>query len=324
MATLKEISNLTGLSSATVSRILNNDSTLSVRDETKRKVLEVAEKIGYKMSSKINLQEQMNFLALFNYSEELEFNDPYYLSIRFSIEEECKNLSINLDKVYNGSINSIEHKYNGILCIGQFNDEQIKKLQKISQNIIFIDSCNNKEFDCITADLKEISECIVDFFIQCNYKKIGYIGGRDFENVLDEREEAFIKYSLLKKVVDEDNFYIGDFTSSSGYNLAKNMIANQNLPDALFIANDSIALGVLKALNENKINIPDEIAIISINDIPASSFTFPALSTIKIHSDLMGSQSVRILKDKIESNRIAPLKITVPFSLILRETTKNI
>ena len=208
MATLKEISNLTGLSSATVSRILNNDSTLSVKDETKRKVLEVAEKIGYKISSKINLQEQINFLALFNYSEELEFNDPYYLSIRFAIEEECKILDINLDKIYNSNIGSVEKKYDGVLCIGQFNDIQIKKIQKISSNIIFIDSCNNREFDCITADLKEISECIVDFFIQCNYKKIGYIGGRDFENVLDEREEAFIKYSLLKKVVDEDNFYV--------------------------------------------------------------------------------------------------------------------
>ena len=323
MATLKEISNLTGLSSATVSRILNSDPTLSVKDETKRKVLEVAEKIGYRVSSKINLQEQLHFLALFNYSEELEFNDPYYLSIRFSIEEECKNLDIHLDKIYNGNIGIAEKKYSGILCIGQFNDIQIKKIQKISNNIIFIDSCNNRDFDCITADLKEISECIVDFFIQCNYKKIGYIGGRDFENVLDEREEAFIKYSLLKRVVDEDNFYVGDFTSSSGYNLAKTMIANKNLPDALFIANDSIALGVLKALNENKINIPNQIAIISINDIPASSFSFPALSTIKIHSDLMGSQSVRILKDKIESNSTNPLKITVPFSLILRETTKN-
>ncbi|MHA4989327.1 transcriptional regulator EbgR [Cetobacterium somerae] len=323
MATLKEISNLTGLSSATVSRILNNDSTLSVKDETKRKVLEVAEKIGYKISSKINLQEQINFLALFNYSEELEFNDPYYLSIRFAIEEECKILDINLDKIYNSNISSVEKKYDGILCIGQFNDIQIKKTKKISSNIIFIDSCNNREFDCITADLKEISECIVDFFIQCNYKKIGYIGGRDFENVLDEREEAFIKYSLLKKVVDEDNFYVGDFSSSSGYNLAKTMIDNNNLPDALFIANDSIAIGVLKALNENKIEIPNKIAIISINDIPASSFTYPALSTIKIHSDLMGKEAVRILKDKIESNRTMPLKITVPFSLILRETTKN-
>ncbi|WP_432204460.1 transcriptional regulator EbgR [Cetobacterium somerae] len=322
MATLKEISTLTGLSSATVSRILNNDNTLSVKDETKKKVLEVAEKIGYRTSSKVNLQEKMNFLALFSYSEELEFNDPYYLSIRFSIEEESRNSGINLDKIYNYNIAALDKKYNGVLCIGQFNNSQIEKIKSISNHIIFIDSCNNREFDCITADLKEISECIVDFFIQCNYKKIGFIGGRDFENVLDEREEAFIKYSFLKKVIDEDNFYIGDFTSSSGYNLAKTMIANGSLPDALFIANDSIALGVLKALNENKIDIPNQVAIISINDIPASSFTFPALSTIKIHSDLMGSQAVRILKDKIESNRTAPLKITVPFSLILRETTK--
>lgn len=323
MATLKEISKLTGLSSATVSRILNNDSTLSVKDSTKKKVLEVAEKIGYKLPSKGNFHEQMNFLAIFNYSEELEFNDPYYLSIRFAMEEECKNLDISIDKVYNMELSTIDKKYDGILCTGQFSEEHIKKILKISKNIIFIDSYNNRDFDSITPDLKEISECIVDFFIEHGYEKIGYIGGRDFEDILDEREEAFLKYSLLKKVADEDNFYVGDFTSSSGYDLANAMIENRKLPDALFIANDSIAIGVLKSLNENNIKIPEDIAIISINDIPASSFTFPALSTIRIHSDLMGKQGVRILKDKIESNRTTPLKITVPFSLVLRETTKN-
>lgn len=324
MATLKEISILTGLSSTTVSRILNNDTTLSVKDETKLKVLEAAEKIGYKISSKLNVQEQITFLAIFNYSEELEFNDPYYLSIRFAIEEECKNLNINIEKYYNGHIPKNDKKYDGLLCTGQFSDTDIEKLQKISKNIIFIDSSKNKNFDSITPDLKEISECIINFFIENGYNKIGYIGGRDFNDILDEREEAFLKYSFLKKSIDKDNFYIGDFTSNSGYNLAKKMIENNKLPNALFIANDSIAIGVLKALNENKINIPNDIAIISINDIPASSFTFPALSTVKIHSDLMGNQAVRILKDKIESNRVLPLKVTVPFSLILRETTKNI
>lgn len=324
MATLKEISILTGLSSTTVSRILNNDTTLSVKDETKLKVLEAAEKIGYKISSKLNVQEQITFLAIFNYSEELEFNDPYYLSIRFAIEEECKNSNINIEKYYNGHIPKNDKKYDGLLCTGQFSDTDIEKLQKISKNIIFIDSSKNKNFDSITPDLKEISECIINFFIENGYNKIGYIGGRDFNDILDEREEAFLKYSFLKKAIDKDNFYIGDFTSNSGYNLAKKMIENNKLPNALFIANDSIAIGVLKALNENKINIPNDIAIISINDIPASSFTFPALSTVKIHSDLMGNQAVRILKDKIESNRVLPLKVTVPFSLILRETTKNI
>lgn len=161
------------------------------------------------------------------------------------------------------------------------------------------------------------------FFISCEFKKIGYIGGRDYDTIPDEREEAFIKYSLLKNVLDKDNVFIGDFTSNSGYNLALDMINKNSLPDAIFIANDSIALGVLKALNENKISIPKDISLISVNDIPASSFTFPALSTIKIHSDLMGKQAVRILKDKIETSRILPLKIKVPFSLILRETTKQ-
>ena len=319
MATLSKISSMTGLSVATVSRILNNDLSLSVKDETRKKVLEVAEKLEYKVKER-NESKLFNFDVVFTYDEALEITDPYYLSIRISIIRECQNLKIHLNKFYNFNTYK-ESNSDGLLAVGYFSKEQKKILSKNVENIFFIDTDTYPYYDCIIPDLSAISKTMIDYFISRKHKTIGYIGARDFDNIVDEREDAFISYAKIHNIFDNKYLYIGKFSSASGYEMAKKMLSEKNIPNALFIANDSIAIGVLKALNEYNISIPSQIEIISINDIPSSSFTYPALTTVKISSDFMGSQAVRLLRDRILSKRKIPIKVIVPFSIIFRETT---
>ncbi|MCV5779001.1 substrate-binding domain-containing protein, partial [Escherichia coli] len=80
-------------------------------------------------------------------------------------------------------------------------------------------------------------------------------------------------------VVQESDLYRGDFSSASGYQLAKEMLAG-DWPKALFVASDSIAIGVLRAIHEKGLAIPQQIELISVNDIPTAKFTFPPLSTV--------------------------------------------
>ena len=99
MATLKDIAIEAGVSLATVSRVLNDDPTLNVKEETKHRILEIAEKLEYKTSSARKLQtgavNQHHILAIYSYQQELEINDPYYLAIRHGIETQCEKLGID-------------------------------------------------------------------------------------------------------------------------------------------------------------------------------------------------------------------------------------
>lgn len=104
MATLKDIAIEAGVSLATVSRVLNDDPTLNVKEETKHRILEIAEKLEYKtssarkhQSSTVNLQ---HILAVYSYQQDLEINDPYYLAIRHGIETQCEKLGIELTNCY--------------------------------------------------------------------------------------------------------------------------------------------------------------------------------------------------------------------------------
>ncbi|MBO1913948.1 LacI family DNA-binding transcriptional regulator, partial [Microvirga sp. 3-52] len=94
MATIKDIAEKAGVSSATVSRVLNYDASLSVADETKKKIFEAAEELSYrKRTSKRYINQKIAVIHW--YTEKEELNDLYYLSIRLGIEERCKEIGMN-------------------------------------------------------------------------------------------------------------------------------------------------------------------------------------------------------------------------------------
>ncbi len=282
MATLKDIATEAGVSLATVSRVLNDDPTLSVKEETKHRILEIAEKLEYRTSSSKKAtkeaRQKHHFLALYNYKQEAEVNDPYYLSIRHGIETQCDKLGITLTNCYDSIIYDVEtQKITGILLVGKTDSAVIRKLPKrLTDSICYIDfSDSDSTYDCVDIDLARISKQVVDFFVEQGYERIGFIGGQDEPNTADIRENAFVEYGSLKGVVSEDDIYRGDFSSLSGYDLAKAMLAKGNFPKALFIASDSIAIGVLRAIHEFGLNIPQDIALISVNDIPNRPIYLP-------------------------------------------------
>ena len=207
----------------------------------------------------------------------------------------------------------------GILVVGSLSAERLAQLRTCSSMLVFVDSRAMEEFDSVDVDLALISQQVVDYFIAQGHQRIGYIGGQD-ENP-DLRELAFKDYGQRLGVVQESDLYRGDFSSASGYRLAKEMLAG-DWPKALFVASDSIAIGVLRAIHERGLSIPQQIELISVNDIPTAKFTFPPLSTVRIHSELMGSQGVNLLVERLRDERDIPLRVLVPSRLTLRGTTR--
>lgn len=330
MATLKEISELTGLSISTISRILNDDKSLNVQEATKKKVLETAQQLNYKFEKKnrvstTNSNSKINFTIFSFFSEKEEINDPFYLSIKYGIKNEALLHNINLTFIYDKDFSALGQT-DGIIVVGRHTEKDIEILQKYTSNILLLDQEKKHPiFDCISIDLKEISKEILTHFLKCGFRNIGYIGARDFENEKDEREKAFIIFSILNNLEYKNNIYIGnEFSSTVGYNLAKEMIASKNIPEAILVANDSLAIGVIKACHENKISIPDELSIFSINDIPAAEFLYPSLSTVHTNSEFLGIFGLKLLLDRFTTKREFPVFTTIPSQLIFRDSCKKI
>jgi LacI family transcriptional regulator len=327
MATIKDIAKKAGVSIATVSRVLNYDSTLSVGDETKKKIFEIAEELSYKKRpSRKTAYARIGILLW--YTEEEELNDLYYMSIRLGIEKRCEQQDIQVVNFYN-NIESMKHEdLQGIIAVGKFSLKQIGELTTITKNVVFVDSNpDENQYDSIVIDFEKATEKILNHFIQKGHTKIGYIGGREVfkdqtAEIEDYREKTFKSYMTEANLLDERSVYIGTFTVEDGYNLMKKAIHefSEELPTAFFAGNDQLAIGALRALHEEKIAVPERVSVIGFNDISVSKYIFPPLTTIKVYTEIMGETAVDTLMERIMGRQVAK-KIIISTNLVLRQSS---
>jgi LacI family transcriptional regulator len=328
MATIKNIAEKAGVSIATVSRVLNYDESMSVSEETRRKIFEVAEELSYK--KKVIKKVTSSKIAIIHwYTEKEELEDLYYMSIRFGIEQRCQQLGIQvLNYFYNDLDKAKDENLQGIIAIGKFSKRQVATLGEITNYIVFVDfSPDEDTYDSIIIDFEKATKKILNYLMEKGHQSIGYIGGRETykdgsAEIEDTRETTFRSYMKEHNLLDESNIYIGTFTVNSGYTLMKKAIQEQgkNLPSAFFAANDLIAIGCLRALFEENITLPEQVNIIGINDISVSKYIFPALTTLKVYTEVMGETAVDTLMERIAGRKIAK-KIFIATELIKRQSS---
>lgn len=321
MATIKDIALKAGVSPATVSRVLNYDITLSVTDQTKKRIFEAAEALSY---SKHTIKKHNgNKIAIVHwYTEKEELNDLYYMSIRLGVEQRCQELQLSPKMYFFDSINEIESKQIiGIIAIGKFTSKQVKQLTRICPTIVFVDqSPDEDKYDSVIINFKRATQKIVSYLIENNHKKIGFIGGK--ENI---REKAFEEQLISKNLFDNRFVYVGAFSVDEGYRLMKQAIGDlkDDLPTAFVVSSDVMAIGSLRALHESGIAIPDRVSIMSINDISVSKHLYPPLSTVRVFTELMGETAVDLLIEQMDGRQSAKQAI-ISTELVYRESVKTI
>ena len=323
MATIADIAKKAKVSNATVSRVLNYDTTLSVSEEKRRKILEIAESLDYttpRNRRASSASQKTNIGLVHSFGVAREIDDPYYLSIHLGIEKSCKKNDFNFQIKYKeeGGLEASNLKgCDGIIAVGKYTDSEVAHLEKYVEHFVFIDSSPDEEkYDSIVIDFESAVIKLLDYLIHCEYKSIGYIG------YAGRRKKLYMEYLISKSMFEEKHVYIGDFTSKSGYDLMHKAIATGDLPEVFFAANDSIAIGAMRAAREAGLLIPRDLGIIGFNDIPTAKYTTPPLSSVKIFSEHMGSTSVDMLKERMDGRSVAK-KVIFPTIVIDRGTLKS-
>ena len=198
MATIKDIANAAGISAGAVSRILNNDPTLSVSPETKKRVLEIAQELNYQKSR--NRDKSIFKMGILQwFSAEQEMQDSYYLLVRQGIEDFCQKHSIGIVRAFQSDAASIAtlQDVDGLICIGKFSDEEIHKFIDICKNIVFLDMpVSDYNITTLTMDFKAAVYDALDYLTELGHKRIAYLGGKEYvgnqELFTEERKQAFI------------------------------------------------------------------------------------------------------------------------------------
>ena len=328
MATIKDIALAAGISSGAVSRILNNDPTLSVPQETKKRVFDIAQEMNYQKSR--NRDKSLFKMGILQwFSAEQEMQDSYYLLVRQGIEDFCQKHSIGIIRAFQSDTTSIEtlSDVDGLICIGKFSHEEIEKFIGICQNIVFLDMpVSDYQITTLTMDFKAAVYDALDYLTELGHQKIAYLGGREYvgNHVLfpDERKTAFQSY-MERHELDGSLLYEDAFTTASGYQMMQSLLEEKELPTAVFAASDAIAFGAMRAIQEKGLTIPEDISIIGFNDTEMSAYTTPALTTISAPAYDMGQHGANLIYAATNLNINTPLKAKIPCRLIRRESCKK-
>lgn len=338
MANIRDVASLAGVSPSTVSRVLKGDPTLSVLEETRRKILSAAEQLQYKgtqrrpVTQAAQLKDYKIGLVTFC-SEQFESEDPYYLSIRLQIEKEFNQLGLHITRtirwVNHDSYESLSG-LDGLIVIGKFEFDPYNLFFSQIQNIVFVDySPDEDRFDSVVNDFDKVTRIALDHLLGLGYTRIGLISSRDFINrfgsdsgidSMDQRQSSFENYMKQKNLYLPEHMYIGNkFSMSTGYQLMKEAIEKRNLPEAFLIGSDPMAIGAERALEEAGLKVPKDIALVGIDDIEMASYANPPLTTVKIYTEQMGQSAVKMLLERM-SGREVPLKVVLPSKLMIRSS----
>lgn len=253
MTTLKQVAAEAEVSLATVSRVLNNDTSLSVTQETRKRVVEAAKKVGYlKKTIKPPIQ---NIAFLYWLTKQTELEDVYFKDMKEYIEAESKKYNIEITTYpMEEGLEKVPKDIQGFVAVGNFKRSELDYLKGVTENGVFIDtSPDTTSYDSVRPDLYEITDQGIDYLISLDHKEIGFIGGtyvdrdRDID-MPDVREEEFRKKMLSVGLLEEKYIYSQrGFSFQTGVDLTENIVEElgENMPTAFFVASDAIALGSL-------------------------------------------------------------------------------
>ena len=328
MATIKEIAEKAGVSAATVSRILNNDETLSVTEQTKSKVLKIAQELRYTKKKSPAARTTIGIFQWYSLFQELE--DPYYQAIRVGIEKYCADRQIGVirafrsDSDYMSALKGVQ----ALICIGKFNEDEIRSFEEITPNVIFVDMKTSRiHCNTIVLDFQQAVIDVLDYLTQLGHKKIAYLGGQEKlqkdKIYFEERKEAFVRYCQQHQLEYKPYLREDEFSAESGYQMVLDLIEKDALPTAIFAASDPLAIGAIRALYEKGYQVPEDVSVVGFDDINVASFSNPPLTTVHAPAEFMGEYAAHYVTLLSQDNSLkyhTPVRVTLPCSLVIRDS----
>ena len=333
MATIREIAKRVGFSQATVSRVLKDDPTFSVKDSTREKILNASLEMGYKnvpQYQRITIPQDVAILD--NVVPDKGLQDAYFDELREVLVKHAEEQRMNVTRHEDvDSLIADADKYAGFISIGPspLNHKTLHRMHKKLPHGVFIDiNPAPSLFDSVQPDLSQTILDALDVLVSSGKRRIGYIGGTGFTMGLheypeDSRLTAFRNWTERLGLDAEGLIYAqGAFTVDTGRTLGEKAANDHrdDMPDAFIVAADTIAVGVLQAFTAAGVLVPRDTSVISINNQAIAQYTSPTLTSYDIDQNELADTAITMLAEAISSRRTLHHHTFISTTLVVRDS----
>ncbi len=333
-ATIKDIAKKLNISVSTVSYALN-DGPRSVPEDVKRRVLEAAQELRYRPN---------------RVARNLVTRRSHTIGIVPSEATSNIVLSPYLQNSLNGIVNTAEANHYDVLFFTRYDQQEAKVMANVLldgrvDGLIFLSppkhapaldiiaenemphvviagesTLNSPQF---RVDNENGVRAALNHLWDLGHRKIGHLYGRLHMQDGSDRLRLYRDFMQEKgQAVPESWIEAGDFTMEEGYRGMRTILASDNPPTAIFAANDEIAMGAIRAADQQGLKVPTDISVVGFDNVPLSSVFIPAITTIRQPVEELAAQATQVLLKLINGESVQNLPV-LPTELIVRDSTTS-
>ncbi len=327
-ANIQDVAKLAGVSPSTVSRALNSFPGISER--TRQKVIEAAKKLNYKPNYRgqiLTTRSTKNIGLLIT-----DITNPFFPELVRGAEETASESSYTI--LLGNTSESVEKETNYldffsrgpvdgvIISASRIPNEHIINLAEEGLPIVVINRIlEHPKISYISTDMEKGGYLATKHLIELGHIRIAFINGPSHSEAAKRRFLGYKKALTEAKIeYDPDLASFNIPVAESGYREAIKLLNTKNPPTSIFTYNDLMAFGVMKAVKDLGLKIPDDLSIVGFDDIFFSSFTDPPLTTIRQLKEELGKKAVELLLELMKGEKRG---ILLEPELIIRNTTSR-
>jgi LacI family transcriptional regulator len=329
--TIREVAKAAGVSVSTVSRVLNDKD--DVAPETYENVKRVIEELGYtsSLAARSMRSRQTNVIGLIM----PDVGDPFSIQVVKGVNRAISELGYDLI-VYTAGDSTMatwparEQRYvsllNGSVTDGMIVVAPTATTFSSAYPLVAVDPHpESTEFPSVISTNRMGALSAMEYLLGLGHRRIGFIGGRtDLQSALRRLQGYKDGLRRANLPIDPELIQPGDYTRKAGYVGAQKLLSLSNPPTAIFAANDQSAMGVIEAVQEAGLLVPDDLSVVGFDNIPEATYVNGGLTTVDQFIDQMGYIAVQMLVDLLQNKPVENDLHQVQTELVIRGTCREI
>lgn len=334
--TIREIAKLANVSPSTVSIVLNNKEGVS--DKTRKRILDLLNEYGYIPNRKKSVNKSSGNIRFLKYSNTgllADKNDGFISEIIDAIEIESRKLGYNLilttvnDQNLYEALTLVKSDQNmGMIFLGtELFDNTSYFLNNISIPFVIIDNyMPSYNINCVVMNNHEIVKQAIKYLFDLGHHNIGYVRSCVTINNFVERNRGFkdAMECMGLNINPKHEFIVMPSVEGAYGTMLDFLTSAKKMPTAFFCDNDTIAIGVMRALKESGYAIPDDVSVMGFDDIASAALIDTPLTTMRVSRISIGKWAVKLLMDAIDNPNSHSVKIQTSAKLKIRESTSPV
>lgn len=338
--TIRDIAERAEVSQATVSLVLNNKRGVS--QGTRERILEIARELDYGIPKggrgARNRLGTVKFLKIAMHGHTVNRDHNVFISdyidgltrgaTQYGYSMEINSFAGSEAEAIAQTVEK-DNSLAGVVVLGtELTPEDVQTIGSVAKPVLFLDTYYDfLPYDFVDMNNTDAVYLVVSHLVDNGHQDIGFVRSAVNTHNFDLRHEGFWQaVRELGIVIKNRNIFTVDSTYHGAYrDMLKVLSSKPELPTALFVTNDIMAYGTIRALQTMGYTVPEDISVVGFDDLPSSSFMLPPLTTIEVSKQLMGEMAIRLLSIRMGSpESVPPMKVQVGANLIVRDSVKTL